>query len=82
MATVSMVLWAASTIFGQALAQLAVIAEGVERGGRNGVHRVRPDQFFDVQHVAIGWILGAGAGPEHALRLRALGGQSLPARRC
>src|SRR6185503_4082188 len=44
--------------------QDAVIAEGVHGGGRNGVYRVWTDQLFDVEHIAIFWILGAGAGPE------------------
>src|SRR6202007_1162290 len=47
---------------------------------RKGVDGVRADQLFDVKHVAILWILGAGAGPEETLRLRAFGGEGLPAR--
>lgn len=57
-------------ILGKALTQLSMIAEGVEGGRRNSVYRIRPDQLFDVQHVAIGRVLSAGAGPEHALGLR------------
>src|SRR5579862_2109047 len=68
-------------IFGQTLADLSVIAEGVEGGRRNGVYRVRSDQFFDVQHIAISRVLGAGAGPQHALSLCSFGSQSLPAGR-
>ena len=67
-------------VFGQAVAQLAVIAECVERRRRDGVDGVRADQFFDVEHVAVLRILGAGAGPQQALRLRALGRERLPAR--
>ena len=58
----------------------AMIAESIERRGRNGVDGVGPDQFFDVQHVAITGILGAGAGPQQPLRLRALSRQLLPMR--
>ena len=68
-------------VFGQAVAQLAVIAESVEGGRRNGVHGVGADQFFDIEHVAILRIFGAGAGPQQALRLRALCRERLPARR-
>src|SRR6185312_593994 len=42
--------------------------------------RVRPDQLFNVEHIAILWIFGAGAGPEQPLALRALSGKSFPAR--
>jgi len=38
------------------------------------------DQFFDVHHIAILWILGAGAGPEEALGLCTLGRKGLPTR--
>ena len=58
-----------------------MIAEGIERRRWNGIDGVRPDQFLDVKHVPIIRILGAGARPQHALGLRALGGQRLPARR-
>ena len=61
-------------IFGQALTRLAVIAEGVKRGRRDGVDGVGADQFFDVDDVAVILIFGAGAGPENTLRLRAFGG--------
>src|SRR6266481_1641448 len=66
-------------VFGEAGAELAVIAEGVEGCGGNGVHRVRADEFLDVEDVAVLGILGAGAGPEEALSLRALRGESFPA---
>ena len=39
---------------------------------RNRVDGVGPDQLLDVEHVAVARVLGARAGPEHALRLRAL----------
>ena len=49
----SIVLRCGVDIFGQAVAQFAVIAESVERRGRNGVHGVGTDQLFDVDDVAI-----------------------------
>ena len=58
-----------------------MIAKGLERRGRNRVHRVSPDQFLDIADVAVPRILGAGARPQETLRMRALGGQSLPSRR-
>ncbi len=66
--------------FGKGLAWFAMIAEGIERCGRNGVDRVGPDEFINIKDVAVVRILGAGAGPEHALRLRVFGGEGLPAR--
>ena len=74
-----MVFWRRVNVLCQALAQFAVIAKGIEGRGRNCVDRVRADQFFHVKHVAIIGVFGAGAGPEHALRLRALLGECLPA---
>ena len=56
-------------IFLETGARLAVVAECVKGGGRNGIDRIGADQFFDIQHVAIGGIFRAGAGPEEALRL-------------
>ena len=47
---------------------------------RHGVDRIGADQFLDVDDVAVFGILGAGAGPEHALCLRAFGCESFPAR--
>ena len=69
-----MVFLAAVDVFGETVAQLAVVAERVESGRRNRVDGVRADQFLDVHDVAILGILGAGAGPQNTLRLRALGG--------
>ena len=64
----------------EARARAAVIAKRVVGGRRNGVDGVRADQLLDVQHVAIGRIFRAGAGPKNALRLRASLRQCLPAR--
>ena len=58
-------------VFFEAGARMAVVAKGVERGRRNRINRIGPDEFLDVEHIAIGRIFGAGAGPEQALRLRA-----------
>ena len=66
-------------VFRQALARHAVIAEGIQCGGRHSVYGIRTNQFLYVENIAIVRIFGAGAGPEHALSLRSLGSQSLPA---
>ncbi len=65
-------------IFLEAGARLAVVAERVKRGRRDGIHRVGTDQFFDIKNVAVGGILRAGAGPEEALRGGTALGQGLP----
>src|SRR6266849_1792203 len=67
-------------VFRQALARHAVIAEGIQCGGRHSVYGIRTNQFLDIEDIAIIRIFGAGASPEHALSLRPLGSQSLPAR--
>jgi len=56
-----------------------VIAEGVEGGRWNGVNCVLADQFFDIDYVAVFLVFRAGAGPQQALRLRALRGKGFPA---
>src|SRR5207302_2347036 len=53
----------------QTLLWYAVIAEAVEGGRRNSVNRVWSDEFFDVKHIAISWILGAGGSPQQPLCL-------------
>jgi hypothetical protein len=58
-----------------------VIAEGIQCGSGHGVHGVRPDQLFDIDHIPESRVLGARARPEQPLRLRSLPGQRLPARR-
>ena len=63
----------------QAGARPAVVAEGIHGRRRHGVDRVGADQLLDVEDVAIGRVLGAGAGPEQPLRPRALGREPLPA---
>ena len=57
----------------------AMRAEGIHGRGRHGVDRIAADQLLDVQHIAIGLVLGAGAGPEQALRIGARCRQLLPA---
>ena len=59
-------------IFLKAVAQLAVIAECVHRRHRHGVDGVGTDQLLDIEHVAIGLVLGAGRRPKQPLRLGAL----------
>src|SRR5438093_13448308 len=61
-------------------AKLSVIAEGIKCRGRNGVHGIGTNELFHVNHVAVLRVLGAGAGPQKPLRLRALGGQGFPTR--
>ena len=56
-----------------------MIAERIQGCGWDGVHRVLPNQFFHVEHVAVCGILGAGARPQDALSLRAFGSQRFPA---
>ena len=67
-------------IFLEAVARLAVIAEGVERRRRHGVDRVGADQLLDIEHVAIVLVLGAGRGPQQPLRFCAPGRKLVPAR--
>src|SRR5258708_7620750 len=67
-------------VFREAGSQFSVVAEGIKSSRGNGVDGILANQFFDVKHIAILWILGAGAGPELALRLRALGCECLPPR--
>ena len=57
-----------------------MIAEGIERRDRHGVDGVGSDQFFDVEHVAIGLILGPGRCPQQPLGLGAFGGEFVPSR--
>ena len=58
------------------------VGEGEQRLLGHRVDGVRRRQRFDVKRVRSCGILGAGAGPQQALRPRAGGGQFLPARRC
>ncbi len=55
--------------------RLAMILEGDDGLRRHGVHRLGADQLLGVEHVTIGRIFGAGAGPEAALGRRALRAQ-------
>ena len=63
----------------QARTHAAMVAEGVHGLRRHGVDGVGADQFLDIEHVAVGGVLGAGAGPEQPLRMRAARLQLLPA---
>ena len=56
---------------GEARLGPAVIAVGVERFERDGGDGARPDEGVDVLHVAVGGVLGAGAGPQEPLGPRA-----------
>src|SRR2546422_9609153 len=58
----------------------AVLAERIEGRRRNRVHGVRPDQLLNVDNVAVGGVLRAGAGPEQPLRLSSLCRERLPPR--
>src|SRR5947209_8976084 len=50
-----------------AKAYLAVIAEVLDSLQRHGVYGLRTDQFLCIENVAVGRVLGAGAGPEWTL---------------
>ena len=71
---------ASSTSSSRLSRELAVIAERVERRGRHRVDGVRADQLLDIEHVAVGLVLGAGARPQQPLRLGALRAPALPTR--
>ena len=62
------------------IGELAVVAERIHGRDRYGVDGVAPDQLLDIEHVAIGLVLGAGRSPQQPLRLCAFRGQRLPAR--
>ena len=55
-----------------------MIPEGANRLLGHRVHGVRADQLLDVDHVAVGRVLGRGGGPERPLRPRALRCELLP----
>ena len=57
-----------------------MVAERVERGGRDGVHTVRPDERLHVLHVGVGGILGSRARPERALHAGPSRSECRPAR--
>ena len=65
----------------QSIADLAVIGEGLERALRHRVDRERRGERLHIEDVGGLRILGAGAGPEQALRPGAGIGGALPARR-
>src|SRR5215472_4672577 len=56
----------------------AVVAESVYCCRRHGVHRVRADEFVHIKHIGIARVLGAGAGPQQALRLSAAASEIFP----
>ncbi len=64
----------------QARTGCAMVAECRQGLRRHGVDRVPSDQFLDIDDIAIGRVLGAGAGPEQALHMSARITQSAPAR--
>ena len=53
----------ACDVFRQARPHFAVLLEGHHGLLRHRVHGFRPDQFLDVQHVAVVRVLGSGARP-------------------
>ena len=57
-----------------------MVAERIHGRDRHGVDGVGPDQLVDIEHVAIGFVLGAGRSPQQPLRFCAFRGQRLPAR--
>src|SRR6185437_7222930 len=58
----------------------SVIAEILDRLWRHRVHRVGPDEVFNVEHVAVRGILGAGARPQRTLDARTFCFERVPAR--
>ncbi|MGY4314565.1 hypothetical protein ACVWW1_003892 [Bradyrhizobium sp. JR3.5] len=64
----------------EAVADLAVVAEGIEGCRRHGVDGIGANQLLDIEHVAIVLVLGAGRSPQQPLRLGALGRELVPAR--
>src|SRR5262249_61933495 len=62
------------------VADLAVIAEGLECPLRHGVHRERCSKLFHIERVGSLWVLCAGARPEHSLGASAGIGGTLEAR--
>ena len=60
--------------------RVAVVAVGIQRHLRHGVHRIGSDQWINVHRVGVGWVFGAGACPQHALDARALIAQCLETR--
>ena len=60
-------------------ADLAVLAEGRQRVGRDRVDGVRPDQLLDVHRVGVARVLDRGARPEAALGRGARLPERLPA---
>ena len=57
-----------------------MVGERAQRGLGHRVDHVGRDQLLDVEHVGVGRILGAGAGPERPLGMRAGVAQGPPAR--
>ena len=56
-----------------------MVAERIEGRDRHRIDGVGTDQFLDIEHVAIGLVLGAGRRPQEPLRLGATRGKRLPA---
>src|SRR5438105_2545097 len=65
-------------VFLQPMAGVTLVSEGIYSRGRHRVYGIRTDHFFDIHHIAVAGILGAGAGQEHALSLRAFRDELLP----
>ena len=61
------VLSASRRVDAQRTADVAVVGEGAQRGLGHGVDDVGRDQLLDVEHVGVGGVLGAGAGPQRPL---------------
>ncbi len=54
--------------------RIAMVAEGVQRGGRHSVDRIGADQVIDVDRIGVSGILGAGRRPQRTLHARAVTG--------
>ena len=58
----------------------AMIAEGIERGRRNGVDGFGSDEVINVDRVGVGGVLRAGARPQRTLHARTFVFEFLPTR--
>src|SRR5579859_7853066 len=56
----------------EAAAHLAMVAEVINGFQWHRIYRIRADKFLRIEDIAVGRILGAGAGPERPLHARSV----------